>query len=184
MLLLGAGIDFETIPATVDEQDLKSHMRADGIDGAVMAERLAERKAQSVADYAGGRPIIGGDQVLLIEDMVFDKPTDRLDASAQLRALRGKEHTLVSAVCVLYQDRPSWRHTATARLRMRQFSDVFLDEYLDTNGAEAYDGPGCYHVEGPGIQLFETIEGAHSTILGLPLLPVLAHLRALGVIAS
>ena len=184
LLLQGAGIEFEAMPSAVDEQDLKRGLRAAGIDGAAMAERLAECKARSVAERALGRPVIGADQVLLIEDAVLDKPGDRAEAAAQLRVLRGRPHVLVSAVCVLREGRPAWRHNATASLRMRRFGDAFVEDYLDKIGAAALDGPGCYRVEGLGIQLFETIKGCHSTILGLPLLPLLAHLRASGVIAS
>ncbi len=184
MLLRGAGLDVAAMPPGIDEERQKRDLRRAGIEGEDLAAALAEEKARSVADRAADRLVIGADQVLILGDAVFDKPKSRDEAAAQLRALRGRWHMLASATCVLEAGQPAWRKTERARLRMRRFGDGFIESYLDRIGPEALQGPGSYRVEGPGIQLFEAIEGCHSTILGLPLLPLLAHLRTRGVIAA
>ena len=184
MLLRGAGLDVEAVAPGIDEDDRKRALRRAGIDGEALAVSLAGEKARSVAGRAAGRPVIGADQVLVLGDAVFDKPADRAAAAAQLRALSGRWHMLASAVCVVEAGRPAWRNTGRARLRVRRLGDRFIESYLERIGAEALRGPGAYRVEGLGIQLFEAIEGCHSTILGLPLLPLLAHLRDRGVLAA
>ena len=184
MLLRRAGLDVETVAPAIDEAHRKRALRQAGTDGEALAVRLAEEKAGSVVACAAGRPVIGADQVLLLGDAVFDKPVDRAEAAAQLRALSGRWHRLASAVCVLRAGRPAWRHTGRALLCMRRFDDRFIESYLARIGSEALQGPGAYRIEGLGIQLFQAVEGCHATILGLPLLPLLAHLRDRGVIAA
>ena len=122
--------------------------------------------------------------MLECDGVCFDKPRDRAEAASQLRTLRGREHVLVSAVSVYEGDSELWSVTDRARLWMRRFSDDFLEAYLDAVSDVALAGPGAYRIEGPGAQLFERIEGDHFTILGLPLLPLLAFLRRRGAISS
>ena len=114
----------------------------------------------------------------------LSKPTDRAEAREQLLTLRGGGHTLIDCVCVLRDGERLWHRTESARLHMRDFSDAFLDAYLDTVGDQALDGPGAYRLEGLGAQLFARIEGDYFTILGLPLLALLDYLRVQGVIAK
>ena len=181
-LLRDAGVPVEAVRPGIDEEAAKRGLRADGIDGAALAERLAEEKARSVR--APGRPVLGADQVLLLGSRVFDKPADRDEAAAQLAALAGRTHRLVSAAVIAEDGCAVWRETDEARLTMRKLGAGFIEAYLDRVGGDAYGGPGAYRVEGLGIQLFERIEGAHATILGLPLLPLLAYLRRRGAIAE
>ena len=126
--------------------------------------------------------VIGADQVLVLDGALFDKPVDRADAAATLRRLRGRRHELVSAVAVVLDGATIWRHAEAAHLTMRPFSDDFLDAYLDAVGEAAYASVGAYFLEGAGIQLFSEIEGDFFTILGLPLLPLLAFLRERGAV--
>ena len=181
-LLRDAGVPVEAVRPGIDEEAAKRSLRADGIDGAALAERLAEEKARSVR--APGRLVLGADQVLLLGSRVFDKPADREGAAAQLAALAGRTHRLVSAAVIAEDGCAVWRETDEARLTMRKLSAAFIEAYLDRVGGDAFAGPGAYRVEGLGIQLFERIEGAHATILGLPLLPLLAYLRRRGAIAE
>lgn len=181
-LLRDAGVPAEAVRPEIDEEAAKRALRADGIDGAALAGRLAEEKARSVR--APGRLVLGADQVLLAGSRVFDKPADRDEAAAQLAALAGRTHRLASAACVVEDGSAVWRETDEARLTMRKFGAAFIETYLDRAGGEAFGGPGAYRVEGIGIQLFERIEGAHATVLGLPLLPLLAYLRRRGAIAE
>ncbi len=181
-LLRDAGVPVEVRAARIDEEEVKRGLRAEGMDGVALAERLAEEKARSIPEP--GRPVLGADQVLLLGSRVFDKPASREEASSQLAALSGRTHRLASAACIVEDGEPVWRRTEEARLTMRKLSEGFVRDYLDRIGGTAFAGPGAYRVEGLGIQLFESIEGAHSTILGLPMLPLLAYLRRRGAIAE
>ena len=181
-LLRDAGVPAEAVRPDIDEAAVKRNLRADGIDGAALAERLAEAKARSVR--APGRLVLGADQVLLLGSRVFDKPAGRDEAAAQLAALAGRPHRLVSAAVIAEDGAAVWSEADEARLTMRTLTPRFIETYLDRIGGDAFAGPGAYRVEGLGIQLFERIEGAHATILGLPLLPLLAYLRRRGAIAE
>ena len=181
-LLAAAGVPLDVVPPRIDEEELKRGLRTAGIEGPALAERLAEEKGRSVAQP--GRLVLGADQVLILGERVFDKPADRAAAAEQLTALAGRTHRLVSAACILENGSPVWRRSEEARLTMRRVSASFLRDYLDRIGDAALGGPGAYRVEGPGIQLFEAIDGDYPTILGLPLLALMAYLRRRGVIAE
>ena len=141
-------------------------------------------KALSIGD-AEGRLVIGSDQTLEFGDVgMLDKPRSRDDAFAQLKMLSGKSHFLHSAVVVAEGGKVVWRQVDTARLTMRPLSDRFLNAYLDEEYDAIRHSVGGYHIEGRGAQLFEWMEGNYFTILGLPLLPLLAYLRERGVLLS
>jgi septum formation protein len=181
-LLAGAGIPFETRPADIDERALEARHAKAGTplspaDAAVM---LAVEKARAVAAALPGRLVIGADQTLAFGAKRLTKPVDRTAAVAQLRLLRGETHLLHSGVAVVRGDDVLFRTVETARLTMRRFSDTFLDAYLDAAGDAVTRSVGGYQLEGLGVHLFEVIAGDHATILGLPLLPLLAFLRSNG----
>jgi len=182
-LLEDAGVTLSVVPARLDEDEIKASMLADGASGAAIAEALAELKARHVSRRHPGALVIGADQVLEHDGGIFSKPVDRAAARAQLAALRGASHRLVDCVCVLRDGRRLWHCADAARLDMRDFSDDFLDAYLDAIGDQALEGPGAYRLEGLGVQLFARIAGDYFTILGLPLLPLLDYLRVQGVLA-
>jgi septum formation protein len=182
-LLAAAGVAFTVDPADVDEPALRRSLQA-GTAPAKIAELLARAKAEDVGTRHRDSLVIGADQVLAFGDEILSKPGDAKGARATLRKLRGKTHELISAVAFAEDGKITWAHTATARLTMRDFSEAFLEEYLLRAGDRVGQSVGAYELEGPGVQLFERIEGDYFTILGLPLLPVLAELRARGVIAA
>jgi septum formation protein len=182
-LLAAAGVAFTVDPADVDEPALRRSLQA-GTAPAKIAELLARAKAEDVGTRHRDSLVIGADQVLAFGDEILSKPGDAQGARATLRKLRGKTHELISAVAFAEDGKITWAHTATARLTMRDFSEAFLEEYLLRAGDRVGQSVGAYELEGPGVQLFERIEGDYFTILGLPLLPVLAELRARGVIAA
>jgi septum formation protein len=183
-LLRQAGVPFEQIPARVDEDAVKDSLNAEGAPLERVPEMLAEMKALRVSTNYPAALVLGADQILAFEDEVVSK-SDSLDrARALLKRLRGQEHRLIGAVVLAKGGSPIWRHTGTARLWMRNFSDGFLEDYLAAEGEEALSSVGCYRLEGPGAQLFSRIEGDYFSILGLPLLPLLAALREHGVIAT
>lgn len=179
-----AGVPVGLDPANLDETELKHSMAAEKISPRDMADFLAEMKATKVSHRHRGALVVGADQVLVLGDLVFDKPVDRDHARAHLRALRGRRHKLISAVVVCENGAPVWRHIAEATLEMRPFSDEFLDAYIAAAGDAVLSSVGAYQVEGLGLQLFNRIEGDHFTILGMPLLAVLDYLRIRGAIGS
>ena len=179
-LLRDAGIAVEARPVDLDEGSVKQAARLEDADARETAVLLADLKARRC--MAGDAVVIAADQMLECNGAWFDKPVGRAGARAQLLALRGQSHFLHSAVCCWRNGDLLWRHVATARLEMRVFSEEFLDSYLDAEGDRVLFSVGGYRLEGPGVQLFERIDGDHSTILGLPLLPLLNFLRGLGVL--
>lgn len=181
-LLEGAGLSFESLPAAVDESAIKESARAEGHTAADTAILLADAKAARIARRHPEAVVIGADQMLVCEGAWFDKPADPDAARAQLRQLRNRPHELVTAVVVWRQGQRAWHHLATPRLVMRDFSDAFLEAYLQREAGFVTQSVGGYRLEGPGIQLMREIRGEHTAILGLPLLPLLDHLRAAGVL--
>jgi septum formation protein len=165
----------------VDEEEVKLAGKAEGVGADAVAEALAELKAQRVTRRHPGALVIGADQMLECEGVWFDKPSDRAAAREQLLALRGKTHQLVSCAVIVRDGERLWHKVDRARLTMRNFSENFLDGYLDAVGDEVLYSVGAYQLEGLGAQLFQRVEGDFFTILGLPLLPLLGFLRVHGV---
>ena len=179
-MLQAAGLVFEVDVARVDEEAAKASLRAEGLKPRDQADALAELKALSVSRRRAGL-VIGADQMLALEGETLDKPSHRAEARAHLQRLRGRSHELVTAAVVAREGAVIWRHIETPRLNMRAFSDAFLDEYLDRVGGGALSSVGAYQLEGLGAQLFERVEGDYFSVLGLPLLPLLALLREHGI---
>lgn len=181
-LLAGAGLPCEVEPADIDERGIER--TASGLPPDRLALTLAEAKARTVSRARPGRLVLGADQTLAFAGRAFSKPADRTAAREQLRLLRGKTHALHSALVLQQAEKTVFRHVETARLTMRRFSDDFLERYLDAAGAAAVASVGGYQLEGLGAHLFETVEGDYFTILGLPLMPLLAFLRSAGHVAA
>jgi septum formation protein len=175
-LLANAGIDFEAVPAELDERAVQqsSGLSAPGD----IAALLARQKALVVSARHSGRFVVGADQTLALGTRLFSKPASRNEAAEQLRALAGHSHELHSAVAVARDGKILFEAIATARMTMRQLGDAEIDAYLDQAGEVVTSSVGAYQLEGLGVHLFERIEGDHFTILGLPLLPLLAFLRS------
>jgi septum formation protein len=175
-LLTNAGIDFEAVAADLDERALQqnSGLSAPG----EVAALLARAKALAVSSRQPGRFVVGADQTLAQGKMLFSKPAGRAEAAEQLRALAGRTHELHSAVAVARDDKILFAEVATARMTMRRLGEPEIEAYLDEAGEAVTTSVGAYQFEGLGVHLFERIEGDHFTILGLPLLPLLAFLRS------
>lgn len=184
LLLRQAGVPFQTDAPAIDEAEAKRSLEAEGADAAELATALAELKARRVSQRHPGRLVLGADQVLECDGRRFDKPADLAAARAQLRALAGRTHTLVSAAVVLRDGERLWQAVDRARLTMRPLAEGFIDGYLARVGAAALQSVGAYQLEGLGAQLFARVEGDHFTILGLPLLPLLDFLRGHGVVPA
>ena len=181
-LLAAAGIVFDVVPAGVDEGEVKAALLSEGAEPFTIAEALAELKALQVSQRRPGRLVIGADQILECNGILFDKPADVDHAKAHLRALRGNAHMLLTSVCVVRDNAVLWHHNERATLTMRQFDDGFIDDYVEAAGPQICQSVGAYQVEGRGVQLFRKIEGDFYTIQGLPLLPLLDFLRNQGVV--
>jgi nucleoside triphosphate pyrophosphatase len=185
-MLAAAGVAFTVEAADVDEPAIRKTLLAakSAATPPQIADALARAKAEDVSQRHKGSLVIGGDQVLALGTELLTKSKDEAAARATLKKLRGMTHELHSAVALAVDGRVLWTHTGTARLKMRDFSDAFLEEYLTRAGDRIGQSVGAYELEGLGVQLFDKIEGDYFTILGLPLLPLLAELRAQGMIAA
>jgi septum formation protein len=175
MLLSNAGIAFEAVPADIDERAVQ---QASGLSApGDIARLLARAKALSVSSRQPGRFVVGADQTLALGTRLFSKPAGRAQAAEQLRALAGRSHELHAAVAVARDSKILFEQAMLARMTMRQLADAEIEAYLTEAGEAVTTSVGAYQLEGLGVHLFERIEGDHFTILGLPLLQLLAFLR-------
>jgi septum formation protein len=179
-ILAAAGLRFGIRAAQIDERAVEAEAKVS--DAIAAARLLARAKAMAVAAQMPGHIVLGADQTLAYGSMRLTKPANRDDATAQLRTLRGQTHELHSGIAVVRDGEVLFDLVDTARLTMRDFSDRFLDDYLDMTGDVAMTSVGAYQLEGIGIHLFERVEGDYFTILGLPLLPLLKFLREAGYV--
>ena len=181
-LLRRVGLEVTLRPASVDEDSIKASFAAEGESVVECATILAEMKATRISARFPGSLVIGADQILDLGGRWFDKPESLDDARRQLLDLRGKTHELVSASVVALNGSRIWADHDIAYLTMRDFSDAFLDGYLERAGDAVLGSVGAYHYEGLGAQLFDRVTGDYYTILGLPLLRLLEFLRGHGVV--
>jgi len=181
-LLSDAGLDFQVLAPLIDERMVEAPLEGSGATPEEVAEILAEAKAVEVSERRRGALVLGCDQTLSLGDRLFHKPEDMEAARRGLLALSGKTHQLNSAAVLVRDGKVVWRTVSVARLTMRLLEPAFIGRYLASVGDKALQSVGAYQIEGEGVQLFDRIEGDYFTIVGLPLLPVLAALRELGAI--
>lgn len=183
-LMKNAGLAIEIDPADVDERAVEAPLLEAGFPPEDLASVLAEAKANDVSDRRKSDLVVGADQILAFEGKRRTKPDDMEAARRQLLSFSGKTHELHSAVVISENGEAVWRHVSTARLTMRELTPEFIGHYLAAAGDDVLSSVGAYQLEGLGVQLFEKIEGDYFTILGLPLLPLLAELRTRKVIET
>jgi len=181
-MLEDAGVAVETARPGIDERAVEAAVEGSGITPEELAAILAEAKARDVSERMPGRLVVGADQTLSLGDEVLHKARDMEEARRRLLALSGRTHQLNSAAVLARDGQVLWRHVGVARLTMRPLDPAFVGRHLSRVGDGVLGSVGAYQIEGEGIQLFERIEGDHFTIVGLPLLPLLAKLRELGAI--
>ena len=183
-MLRAAGLTVDAIAPRVDEATIRDALVAEGAHPRDIADTLAEMKARKVAEKHSDALVLGCDQVLALDRQTFAKPETPDQARAQLRQLRGQSHKLLSAIVAYENAEPVWRHVAEARLTMHAISDSYLDDYVTRTWDSIRHSVGCYKIEEEGVRLFSAISGDHFTILGLPLLPLLAWMGNRGMIAT
>ncbi|MCP4933783.1 MAG: septum formation inhibitor Maf [bacterium] len=185
-LLKGAGISFTKNAADLDERAIEETLTVNGVcpDPVDVALVLARAKAEYISQSEKDAYVIGADQVLVLDDKIFEKPANMDIVRNNLLEFRGRIHYLHSAVCVARKGEIIWQHVETASMTMRDFSTDFLAEYLVEAGESVKTSVGAYRLEETGIHLFEKIEGDYFTILGLPLIPLLDFLREQGIVVS
>lgn len=181
-LMRNAGLSYRVIIPRIDEQNIKDALVAEGAHPRDIADALAEIKARKVSSNYNDAMTIGCDQILSIDGSILSKPASTDAARDQLRALRAKRHMLLSAAVVYHQGKPIWRHVGQVRLRMRNVSDAYIDDYVDRNWDDIKSAVGSYKLESEGVRLFDSIEGDYFHVLGMPLLELLAFLTLRGVI--
>ena len=182
-LLSGAGIPFVKIPSTVDEDEIKDDCLRRGFTPKAIALRLAEAKAQQVAATNPGL-VLGGDQVLQLDNDLVSKSPTLDDARDLLKRMSGKTHYLHAGMALCENGHLIWSHVETAEMSVRPLTDAFIDRYLAENGEKLLTTVGNYMLEGAGVHLFDGVRGDYFTVLGLPLLPLLAKLRQLEFIPA
>lgn len=183
-MLRAAGLQVSAQAARIDEESILAGLIAERATPRDIADTLAEMKARKIAEKAPGALVLGCDQVLDFKGQPWGKPPTIETAKIQLSTLRGETHRLLSAAVLYYEGKPQWRHVGVARLTMRNFSDEWLDGYLDRNWESIRHSAGGYLLEEEGIRLFSSVEGDYFTILGLPLLPLLGYLGDRGFIST
>jgi septum formation protein len=181
-LLRNAGVEFVVDAANIDEGKLKAELKSQQAATEMAATELAAHKAQAVSARQPNRLVIGADQILDDRGIWFDKPIDMETAARQLERLAGRPHRLVNGITVVENRVEVWRHADSVTMLMRPLSRSFIEDYLRRVGDAALKSVGAYQLEGLGAQLFERIEGDYFSVLGLPLLPLLAVLRRRGII--
>lgn len=181
-LLENAGVPIEAVPADVDERAVEAPLEGTGANGEDIAQVLAEAKAVNVSENHPERWVIGADQTLSLDDRIFHKPADMDGARRHLLALAGRTHRLNTAVVLARGGEAIWRYVSVAHMTMRKMDPAFIGRHLSRSGDAALSSVGAYQIEGVGIQLFEKIDGDYFTIVGLPMLPLLAKLRDVGAI--
>lgn len=183
-VLENAGLRFVIRPAYVDEDELKRSAIAEGSTAQEAALLLADLKANRVSRKESDAIVIGADQILVCNGEWFGKPADMEMAASHLRRLRGQTHELATAIVCQQNGARIWQHVDLPRLTMRDFSDDFLAHYLEMDGQRVLASVGAYRLEGPGMQLFDKIEGDFFSVLGLPLIPLLRFLRQHRLLSS
>lgn len=182
MLLDNAGIRYQAKAADIDERSIEAEIEDQKLSPEEVAIVLAEAKAKHVGQSFPGHIVIGSDQTMSLGSRVYHKPKDMDEARRHLLSLSGAVHQLNSAIVLTRDKEVIWKHVSSAKMSVRTLTGDFIDRHLSRVGTKALSSVGAYQLEGEGIQLFDRIDGDYFTILGLPMLPLLAKLRELGVI--
>jgi septum formation protein len=183
-ILRSANLYPEQHPANIDERSLENELIKNNINPADTARELATAKALHISNLHPDHYVIGADQTLALGDKRFHKPTSLDEARATLQQFSNQTHQLHSGIALAHNGKLVWSHVETAHMCVRVLSQDFISAYLEQAGNSVFSSVGCYQYEGLGVHLFERIIGDQSTILGLPLMPLLAELRKQKLVLS
>ncbi|QBF29598.1 Maf family protein [Thalassococcus sp. S3] len=181
-LLENAAISFTPQKPRVDEESVKEALLAEGAKPRDIADTLAELKARKVSEKNPDALVIGCDQVLAFEGGILSKPVSEAEALDHLKILRGRQHSLLSAAVIYEAGKPVWRHVGQVHLSMRDASDTYLKDYVIRNWQSIRFSVGGYKLEEEGVRLFTRVNGDYFTVLGLPLLELIAYLTLRGIL--
>ncbi len=173
------GLNCEVVPSNIDEEPVKESLINEGATPEIVSKNLAELKANKVSQQNEGRIVIGADSIIDLENEVISKPTDRKEAMKILEKLNGKEHYLISSVCVSKNGSMIWNYTDKARLKMKNFKKSELEIYLSKISDEKLYSYNVYQIEDEGKNLFDEINGDKNTIMGLPIKKIKEYLKNL-----
>lgn len=182
-MLKNAGIEFQSLPANIDEENILKVLEKEGASATNIALHLAKEKALLISKNKPDHYIIGSDQVLSMNEKIYSKANDKAEAIERLKEFQGQEHYLTSAVCVAKNDEILWHKTDVAALKMKALDVQAIEKYSEKAGDVLTQCVGCYAIEGIGIQLFNDIRGDFFTILGMPLLSLLNFLDSKGALS-
>lgn len=182
-MMRNAGVEFDAMPADIDEEKIVKKMQEDGANSGNIALCLAREKAFEISKKNPNQYIIGSDQILSMDDKIYSKAKNKKEAQERLLEFQGKDHFLTSAVCVAKDGKDLWHKTDAAALRVKPMDSQVIDKYIEIAGDDVTCCVGCYALEGVGVSLFEDIRGDYFTILGMPLLPLLNFLRKKGLVS-
>ena len=156
-------------PSSVDEDVVKKSLLKEKASPTIISKNLAELKANKISLKITDQMVLGADSVIDLEGELISKPQNRNEALDILKKLNGKKHHLVSSVCISKNGKMIWNYTDRATLKMKNFSDQDLKQYLSKITDEALYAYNVYQIEGEGRNLFENIDGDEDTIMGLPI---------------
>lgn len=175
-MLKNSGVEYRAIPADLDEENIMATLESEGASSGQIALELAKAKAMFISKQHPNDYVIGSDQVLSMDEVLYSKANNKTEAIERLMLFQGKEHFLTSAVCVAKAGEILWHKADVAALKMKEMSHEAIEKYTETAGDDLTSCVGCYAIEGAGIRLFHDIRGDHFTIMGMPLLPLLTYL--------
>jgi len=173
------GLNCDVVPSNIDEEPVKESLANEGATPEIISKNLAELKANKVSQQNEGRIVLGADSIIDLENEVISKPTDRNEAMKILEKLNGKEHYLISSVCVSRNGSMIWNHTDKAKLKMKNFRKLELENYLSNISDEKLYSYNVYQIEDDGKNLFDEIKGDKDTIMGLPIKKIKEYLKNL-----
>ena len=165
------------VPSNVDEEQVKDSLLAVGANPMLISKNLAELKSIKVSGKYPDQLVLGADSVISLDNELINKPSSREEGLQILKKLNGSKHYLITSVCISKNGAMVWNFTDQSELKMKQFSEYELTNYLSKISTEILLAYGVYQIEAGGLELFETIKGDRDAIMGLPIKQVIKYIN-------